>query len=418
MNTSINLLNEPWRKTSPWLVRWWGDVNPDTGKQRRYSESFRYARDAKVFMASKRSELDRGAPRDPVDATLGELVAEFEEARLAALSYASQTSYQNTLDQLAAYLGKNRKVREIKQRHAEAFIASRKRLDGRPGDLSSWAMARHIINCRALFAAAMEWGYVDSNPFTTTVKSASSPLCINPKSRPWPHVTPDEFERFMCVVPTVRQSAIYWLMYGCGLRAGEVYNLMVANIDLQHRRVHVVNRAATADLPPFTVKSERQSSESKERSVPIPEAAIPVLTEAMQRAFKSGGFVAVTPDRFKLIQERWRLCREGKAFGGHEWRPWQNKEMVINALRDAKFYFRKAGIDLTAPFTLPTLRKSFAQNHAEAGTPPRTLAKLLGHSNTRVTLQFYNRVTDANERAASETMNRILQPKGRSVHAG
>ena len=39
----------------------------------------------------------------------------------------------------------------------------------------------------------------------------------------------DEFERFMSVVPTVRQRAIYWLMYGCGLRAGEVYNLMVAN---------------------------------------------------------------------------------------------------------------------------------------------------------------------------------------------
>jgi integrase len=62
----------------------------------------------------------------------------------------------------------------------------------------------------------------------------------------------------------------------------------------------------------------------------------------------------------------------------------------------------------TAPFTLHTFRKSFAQNHADAGTPPKTLAKLLGHSNTRVTMQYYARVTDANERAAAEAMNRVF----------
>jgi integrase len=192
---------------------------------------------------------------------------------------------------------------------------------------------------------------------------------------------------------------------------------MVANIDLERHRVHVVNRAATVELPPFTVKAERQSVESKERSVPIPEAALPDLTEAMTGAFRAGGFLALTPTRFRVIQERWQLCREGKAWGGHKWRPWQNRDMINNVLRDAKFYFRKAGVELTAPFTLATFRKSFAQNHAGAGTPPRTLAKLLGHSSTRVTMQFYNRVTDANERAAGEAMDRLLsrRKKGKDV---
>jgi integrase len=84
--------------------------------------------------------------------------------------------------------------------------------------------------------------------------------------------------------------------------------------------------------------------------------------------------------------------------------------MVNNVLRDAKVFLRRAGVELTAPFTLHTFRKSFAQNHADAGTPPRTLAKLLGHSNTRVTLQFYSRVTDANERAAAVAMDHLLAP--------
>jgi len=59
-------------------------------------------------------------------------------------------------------------------------------------------------------------------------------------------------------------------------------------------------------------------------------------------------------------------------------------------------------------------RKSFAQNHADAGTPPRTLARLLGHSNIRVTMQFYQKATDANERVATEAMNRLFDEQRRT----
>jgi len=197
-------------------------------------------------------------------------------------------------------------------------------------------------------------------------------------------------------------------MYGCGLRPGEVYNLTTPNIDLARRRVHVLNRAGTPELPPFSVKADGQSEENKERSVPLPEAAIPDLVVAMKQAFKAGGFVALSPDRFARVQGNWQLCREGKPWAGHGWRPWQNRDMQNNLLRNTKAALRRAEVEMTAVFTLQTFRKSFAQNHADAGTPPRTLAKLLGHSNTRVTLQFYNRVTDANERAAGELMDRVL----------
>ncbi len=69
---------------------------------------------------------------------------------------------------------------------------------------------------------------------------------------------------------------------------------------------------------------------------------------------------------------------------------------------------RKGGVELTAPFTLNTFRKSFAQNHADVGTPPRTLAKLLGHSTVQTTMDFYARVTDANERAAAATSDQFF----------
>ncbi|MHC4698243.1 MAG: tyrosine-type recombinase/integrase [Planctomycetota bacterium] len=237
---------------------------------------------------------------------------------------------------------------------------------------------------------------------------------IRAKSRSWHHITPDEFGRIIEHVPTARQRAAMWLMYGAGLRPGEVYNLTADSVDLQRCRVHIINRAATPRIPPFTVKADGQTAESKERIVPIPEAVLPDLTEAMQESFRSGGFVALSSSRFQTVQQNWRLCHDGNGWAGHAHRPWQNRDMMNNFLRDTKRYIRKAGVELMAPFTLHTLRKSFAQNHADAGTPPRTLAKLLGHSSARVTMEFYNCVTDANERIAAHTMNRILSGRKRS----
>ena len=43
--------------------------------------------------------------------------------------------------------------------------------------------------------------------------------------------------------------------------------------------------------------------------------------------------------------------------------------MVNNLLRDTKGYLLKAKFKLTAPFTPTMLRKSFAQNHTDAGMP-------------------------------------------------
>ncbi len=46
------------------------------------------------------------------------------------------------------------------------------------------------------------------------------------------------------------------------------------------------------------------------------------------------------------------------------------RDMLNNLLRDGKAYLRGARIELTAPLTRSMPRKDFAQNHADAGTPP------------------------------------------------
>ncbi|RJP32202.1 MAG: hypothetical protein C4547_14385 [Phycisphaerales bacterium] len=84
--------------------------------------------------------------------------------------------------------------------------------------------------------------------------------------------------------------------------------------------------------------------------------------------------------------------------------------MLNNPLRTLKGDLKRAGIELSAQFDMKGLRKSFAQNAANAGVPPRTLADLMGHSDVKVTMTYYNRVTDANKREAAKAINRLLAP--------
>jgi integrase len=270
----------------------------------------------------------------------------------------------------------------------------------------------------------MEWGYIARNPFVPAAWLGrrgrdSSPLRVRAKSRPWQHITPDEFLRFWAAVPDVRRRAAFWLMYGCGLRPGEVYNLTADKIDLPGREVHVENREATPDVPPVKIKCAERSDDSKERLVPIPEAAVSDLTEVIRLSFTSGGFVVLTGERYHRVREAWRRCQGGEPWGPSKVvRPWQNEDMINNVLRGTKRALRRAGIELTAPFKLNTFRKSFAQNHADNGTPPKTLVSLLGHSDTQITMQFYNRVTDANVREAARTINRLFATDREGRNAG
>lgn len=410
MIARVGLYHEPRRKL-PWLVSWWSDPDPDTGKQRKFTKSFRYKAEALDFQAAKQTELNQGGQRErPQDVTLDRLLKEYIESRLKSLSHSSQVCYGIAMEQLKTFFRGDRKIRAIEQRHAEAFMSTIRRKNGHPEPLSSHTKAQRLKLCRAIFGAAMDWGYIDRNPFLPTrISGSSGVLRAKGIARSWHHLTPSEFTCLLSHVPSVHRRASFWLMYGCGLRPGEVYNLTIDNVDLANRRVHVESRKATEKAPPFTVKADDRSSDCKARSVPIPEAAMADLTEAVHLAFKSGGFIALTPERLNAIQANWSLCRDGKPWGGRsKHRPWQNRDMVNNLLRDTKGYVRKAGIRLGGAFTLHTFRKSFAQNHADAGTPPKTLAKLLGHSDVSVTLEFYNRVTDSNEREAAKTLDRIF----------
>ncbi len=82
--------------------------------------------------------------------------------------------------------------------------------------------------------------------------------------------------------------------------------------------------------------------------------------------------------------------------------------MVNNVVRDMRAHVRRVGLQLTAPLTVHTLRKSFGRNHANAGTPIHVLQHIMGHASITTTREFYLQTPDANERDALAKYEVIL----------
>ena len=83
--------------------------------------------------------------------------------------------------------------------------------------------------------------------------------------------------------------------------------------------------------------------------------------------------------------------------------------MVNNVIRDMRTHIRWAKLELTASLTVHTLRKSFGQNHANAGTPIHVLQGLMGHASITTTREFHLRTADANDHAALARYEQLLQ---------
>jgi len=189
MRTAVTLEHEPGRKL-PWIVRWYGEPNEE-GRQRHYSRSFSTSREAKAFRDAQQVDMDRGnVSRDRVEPIpLQRLIAEFTAARVAGKCPSTVAGYEGTFRQLVEHFGKARDIQAIDVRHAETFIATRRRVDGKPRPLAAWSRRHHLKHCRALFRAAKAWGYRSDNPFEATGGKAD-PLRINAKNQQECHPTP------------------------------------------------------------------------------------------------------------------------------------------------------------------------------------------------------------------------------------
>jgi integrase len=373
---------------SPWVCRWTGDFNPHTGKQRRYSKSFRVKVEAEHFAAEQTVSFATGGKRDKAEAvTLGSFFRDWLHSRKRELQPASLDSYKNTIDRLEDYFGKDCKLTGIDAKCAAVFVAEQvSRSNGR--ELSDASREQIKRNCKCIFGTAVEWQLLTKNPF--------KPLRLKrlPVKR-WHRVTFKEYFALLEAAPTLRVKVAYALLYTTGARMSEAFSLTWSDIDFENGRLLIANREGTAALPPFHIKDHES------RRVPLPSHTIDLLTLWHGRAPESVPYILLTAERYERVKVKWQQLRKARL-------PWRNRYMVNNVLRSFKIHYKRAGIKPVGTLVIHTLRKSAGQNWAD-DLPMNVVKQLLGHSEIATTQKYYTMVDDDHEAKAARVIQQHLE---------
>ena len=158
-------------------------------------------------------------------------------------------------------------------------------------------------------------------------------------------LTKEELSTFFNVCDNFKFKTIFMLVYGSGLRIGEVANLRVEDIDSKNIRIFV-----------------RAGKGNKERYTILPKQSL------------------------EMLREYWRRYRQHKR-KGIMFLSELGEPITVGVIRTHfRKYRKKAKINEKA--TVHTLRHNFATDLIERGATLIQVKELMGHSNIRSTMEY------------------------------
>ena len=225
---------------------------------------------------------------------------------------------------------------------------------------------------------AKENDVILSNPCKKSVKSD-----IGKPSEKKVALTIDEQRKFLMAAAGQSYENQYKFMLQTGLRTGELVGLKWDDIDFGKRTV-TISRTMEYRYKVGEWRVGPPKSKSGYRTIPLTDEAIRVLKEQKEKNSK-----------IKVINIEWRdqvfLSQKG--------------EPVKNSTYDTALFkiCDKAEI---RKFCMHILRHTFATRCIEAGMIPKTLQKILGHSNIGITMNLY---VDATEEEKTKEMDLVAE---------
>lgn len=212
-------------------------------------------------------------------------------------------------------------------------------------EIEHYLNSKEVVNSRKHARCAIQafYKYVIMQP----MKLANIPWPKKEKKLPQP-IDTSEVQKLISVCNNLKHKAIITLLYGCGLRIGEVLNLKPEHIDSTKMIINII-----------------AGKGKKDRQVMLPIELLQLL-RIYYREYKPQEFL----------------------FNGQFSN--QYSEKSINTF--LKMYAKKAGIKANIHAHL--LRHSFATHSLEQGIDISLIQKLLGHSSIKTTL-IYTHVSTA-----------------------
>ena len=213
---------------------------------------------------------------------------------------------------------------------------------------------------------AKENDVILSNPCKKSVKSD-----IGKPSGKKEALTIDVQRKFLEHIKGNSYENQYRFVLQTGLRTGELIGLKWSDIDFK-KRILKVERSMEYRYKVGEWRVGEPKSKSGYRTIPLTEEAIRILKEQKRKNSK-----------IDIISMEWAdivfLCGKGT--------PVKNSTYDSNLFKICD----KAGINR---FSMHVLRHTFATRCIEAKMLPKTLQKIMGHSNIGITMNLYVHITE------------------------
>ena len=253
-------------------------------------------------------------------------------------------SYRQDLMKYSKF-NKNKKLDNINKNDIKKYIEYLKKQN-----LNDKSVSRNISSVRAFYKFLLVEKYITNNPIRD-VKMPKTRKSL-PKT-----LSMDEIDTLLNIELTdnysYRNKAILELMYATGLRASEVINLKLSDIDLKMALIRTIGKG------------------NKERIIPIGDYAYDSLAEYISK-YRLTLIKKENNDYLFLNNHGKKLTRQGLF-------------KIIKKIASEK--------NIKTDFSPHTLRHSFASHLLQNGADLITIQELLGHSDISTT-QIYTHISN------------------------
>ena len=351
--------------------RWEGQIRiPGGGRRSVYA---RTRVDVIQRLAESRWALGQGLPVSSGAAPLGMFFERWLAVVRPRLRPTTIRAYSISLGRLSPYLGRI-PLRSLTPGMIESTYASLLR-----SGLSDRTVEQvHAVLHRSL-DQAMHWGLTSRNP----AELATPP---RPRTPEMTALTKEQLQQLLEFAADSRWHAMWAVLGTSGLRLGGALGLRCEAVDTDAGKL-VVRRAL-------------------QRQPGVGLVFVPPKTEKSRRTVY---LAAITCEA--LIQHRMRECRRRSLA-----KRWVESNLVFTSLcggplepSEVNAALRRSLIRASLPrIRVHDLRHTTASILLEAGTHPKVVQDLLGHSTIRLTLDTYSHLTPPLHREAAQTMDLVL----------
>jgi integrase len=356
------------------------DIGRDeNGKRiRRWHSGYLTKREAEEARIEILSRLQRGGYTEPSKATVAEfLTHQWLPAKRPTLEATTFAAYRSDVETKIIPAFGTRRLQQLTPAEINGFYA----------DLAARGLAAktirnaHGVLHRALTDAA-RWGLTSRN----VADLADPPKAVRPEIKTW---TADEVRTFLAATSEDRLTAMWVVMAGTGMRRSEVLGLRWPSVDLEVRRLAVVDTVVSVDNR-ATLRLQETKTTASRRTVALDAATTTLLRS----------------HRTRQLEER---LRAGTA--------WRNDHDLVFVREDGSLlppdwvtrrFQRTAVAQGLEPIGPHGLRHTWATLALQAGVPAKVVSERLGHSNVGMTLDRYSHVLPTMQEDAAEVVGQIL----------